>query len=127
MNKVQERHDYYAAAQVAAGDDRQERKEADPREEDEPTRAAQEAPDPEDEDMGSPPRKGADDGHDEEDKTPKGKGHRPRANGESTTPLMDGPAKGTDRRFRTPERKPALKRKELIHDEDPDTKNIIRE
>ena len=40
---------------------------------------------------------------------------------------MDGPAKGTDRRFRTPERKPAIKRKELIHEEEPDTKKIIRE
>ena len=40
---------------------------------------------------------------------------------------MDGPAKGTDRRFRTPERKPALKRNELTHEEEPDTKKIIRE
>ena len=40
---------------------------------------------------------------------------------------MDGPVKGTDRRFRTPERKPAIKRKELIHKEEPDTKKMIRE
>ena len=34
--------------------------------------------------------------------------------------------KGTGSRFRAPERKPAPKRRELIHDEAPDTKNIIR-
>ena len=53
---------------MAAGNDRQECTEEDPREEDEPTRAPQETPYPKDEDMDSPPREGADDVQDEEDK-----------------------------------------------------------
>ena len=122
--KVQERHDHFAATKVAEGDSAKEQVN-DPRSD---NRAQDEAAH---EDGG---RHANEDAMDADPSTPSGKKNPSTVNFEIHTPvtshheedeLVDAPGSSSDRRVLTPARKPAVKRKENIHTDEPDTKKII--
>ena len=115
--KAKERLGHYLAQQVAEGDVQDERV-ADPREEKPEEKPENAAPEVEaDEDMKDP--------EEFEIGTP-GKAGPDRADeGLGDDVLDDGPTSFSERRFRSPVRPPAVKRKTGVHDEEPGTKRII--